>query len=72
MPIVDSMVSDKTLVKRGQRVVLVVESPDFNITAVGEIKENAYVGSYVKAMNLTSKKVITGLLIDENTVEVEF
>ena len=73
MPIVDNMIMMETImVKRGQPVVILAESPVFNITTKGEIKENSYVGGFVKVINLTSKRLITGLLIDENTVKVEF
>lgn len=71
-PLLDNMVSDIPVVKRGRRVILLVESPSFIITTVGEMKENGYVGSQVKVKNLASKKVISGLLMDENTVKVEF
>jgi flagella basal body P-ring formation protein FlgA len=72
MPVVDSMVSDSAMVKRGQKVVLVLQSEGFKIEVTGEMKDNSRVGSYVKAVNPASKKVITGLLVDESTVEVEF
>jgi len=72
IPIVDNMVSETPLVKKGRKVVLLVESPGFRITTIGETKQNSYVGGYVKAVNLGSKKVIKGLLIDENTVKVGF
>jgi flagella basal body P-ring formation protein FlgA len=72
VPVVDTMVSDKSTVKRGHKVTLVIESPSFIITTLGEIKENSSVGSHVKAVNLASKKVISGILMDGNTVKVEF
>jgi flagella basal body P-ring formation protein FlgA len=71
-PILDNMVSDKTVIKRGCKVTLIVESPSFIITTLGEVRENAYVGGSVKAINPASKKVVSGLLVDENTVKVEF
>jgi flagella basal body P-ring formation protein FlgA len=66
------MVSDTAVVKRGHKVTLVIESPSFIITTLGEIKENSSVGSHVKVLNLASKKIISGTLTDENTVKVEF
>lgn len=71
-PLVDTMIADMPLVKRGRKVTLVIESPSFIITALGEIKENSSVGNRVRAVNLTSKKVINGLLLNEHTVKVEF
>jgi flagella basal body P-ring formation protein FlgA len=72
MPLIDVMVKDKTLVKKGQIVFLIVESPKFTIRTTGEIRANAYVGNRAKVINLASKKIISGVLIDENTVKVEF
>jgi len=72
VPILDNMVSDMPVIKRGCKVTLIVESPSFIITTLGEVKENAYVGGNVKAINPASKKVVSGLLVDENTVKVEF
>jgi flagella basal body P-ring formation protein FlgA len=72
VPITEDMVSETPLVKRGHKVVLCVESSGFSIKTVGETKQDASVGDYVKAVNLNSKRVVTGLLVDENTVRVEF
>ncbi len=72
MPLTSAMVSDSPLVKRGRRVVLLIESPGFTIKAVGETRNDAAVGAFVKAENLMSKKIVTGLLMDENTVRVEY
>ncbi len=71
-PLLSSMVSDMPMVKRGQRVNLIIDAPHFRMMAQGEIMEGSYVGSYVKVANLSSKKVLRGLLIDENTVKMEF
>jgi len=71
-PLVESMISEKPEVRKGKRVMLVAASKGFSITAVGEMKESGYVGNYLRAVNLASKKTITGLLIDENTLKVEF
>ncbi len=72
MPITDIMLNEQKLVKKGQLVFIVVESPNFTIRTTGEIKANSYVGGRTKVINLASKKVITGVVIDENTVKVEF
>ncbi len=71
-PLTESMLKDGPVVKKGQRVTLFVEAPFYTITAQGELRETSYVGSTVKVMNLSSKKTITGMLVDENTVRVEF
>jgi len=70
MQITSSMVNETPVVKRGQKVTLLVESDNFRITALGEVRENGSVGRYVKALNLVSRKTVTGILVDENTVKV--
>jgi flagella basal body P-ring formation protein FlgA len=71
IPIVENMVESSQVVKRGKRVLLIISQSGLNITAYGQIKEKGYVGMPVKAMNLSSKKDVMGVLVDENTVEVE-
>ncbi len=71
MPLTSGVVSETPIVKRGQKVTLLVESEGFRITAPGVMKENGSVGRYVKALNPGCKKTVTGLLINENTVKVE-
>jgi flagella basal body P-ring formation protein FlgA len=72
VPITEDMVLETPLVKRGHKVVLFVEASGFSIKTMGETRQDASVGDYVKAVNLNSKRVVTGLLVDENTVRVEF
>jgi flagella basal body P-ring formation protein FlgA len=71
-PVTRAVVSDTPLVKRGQKVALVVESPEFSIRTLAEMKHDAAVGEYVKVVSVMSRKILTGLLVDENTVRVEF
>ncbi len=70
-PIVENMIETSQTVKRGKRVFLLINRGGLSITAYGKIKEKGYIGMPVKAMNLSSKKEVVGLLIDENTVEVQ-
>jgi flagella basal body P-ring formation protein FlgA len=72
VPLTSAMVSETALVKRGRRVSLVVESDAFIIRTAGVIKRDAAVGEYVKVENTLSRRTITGLLVDENTVRVEY
>lgn len=71
MVIAEDMVERTTVVKKGNRVTLLFHAPGFSIRAAGEIREKGYVGTQVKAVNLSSKKEVRGVLIDENTVRVE-
>jgi flagella basal body P-ring formation protein FlgA len=72
MPFVSDMLSDTAQLRKGQRVSLVFEAKGMSITVLGELKENASVGTYAKAMNLSSKKIVAGMLTDDNTIRVEF
>ncbi len=71
IPIVEDMVEKSQLVKRGKMVMLMIRHKGLNITTAGKTKEKGYVGTTVRAMNLSSKKEVSGVLIDENTVKVE-
>ena len=70
IPIVEDMVEHSQLVKRGKSVILLIENRGLKITAAGKIKEKGYVGSSVRAVNMSSQKEVTGVLIDKNTVKV--
>ncbi len=72
MPITDAMVSETPIVKRGHPVVLYVASSGFSIKVMGETSQDAQVGDYVKAINLSSKKTVTGLLVDQDTIQVDY
>jgi flagella basal body P-ring formation protein FlgA len=71
-PLTDAVVSEVPIVKRGHAVMLCIDSPTFSVKAMGETRQDAAVGDYVKAVNLSSKKMVTGLLVDEDTVRVEY
>ena len=71
IPLVENMIEMSKVVKRGKNVVLMIHHNGLNITARGMTKEKGQVGMPVKAINISSKKIVTGILIDENTVKVE-
>jgi flagella basal body P-ring formation protein FlgA len=72
MPLTDAMVSEVPIVKRGHPVVLHCDSSGFSIRVMGETSQDAKVGDYIKAINLSSKKIVTGLLVDEDTIRVDY
>jgi flagellar basal body P-ring formation protein FlgA len=72
LPVVARYLAGSTLVKRGRKVTLLVETDGIRIATEGETRQNAYVDDVVKAVNLASKKTVTGILVDENTVRVDF
>jgi flagella basal body P-ring formation protein FlgA len=71
IPIREDMIEMSQLVERGKRVVLLLSHKGMIIRAEGKTKEKGHVGMTVRAINNASKKVISGVLIDENTVKVE-
>jgi len=70
--ITEDMIEKNIVVNKDTKVMLIVESQGFVITAVGKLKEKGYVGMPVRVINLSSKKEVLGELINENTVKVEF
>ena len=67
-----SMVESPPLVKKGDRVVLLIENDCFRITSLGEVKEEGRRGERVKLMNISSKKEVSGQVLDAHTVRVDF
>ena len=72
LPVLSKHLAGSKLVKRGRKVTLVAERGGVRIATGGETRENAYVEDAVKVVNLASKKTVTGILVDENTVRVDF
>jgi len=67
-----SMVEVPPLVKKGDRVTLLVENPSFRITSAGEVKEDGRRGDRIRVLNLSSKKEVHGRVLDNHTVQVDF
>ena len=71
MPLTEDMMETGSRVKMGKKVTLLLISDGFKITTQGKLKESAHVGLPVKVRNLSSRKVLKGILVNENTVKVE-
>jgi flagella basal body P-ring formation protein FlgA len=67
-----SMVEIPPLVKKGDRVLLIIDHSYFKITTFGEVKEDGRRGEWVKLVNISSKKEVHGRVIDAHTVQVDF
>ena len=67
-----SMVEVPPLVKKGDRVILLVERDHFRITAQGEVREDGREGDRIRVVNTSSKKEVYGRVLDGHTVEVDF
>jgi flagella basal body P-ring formation protein FlgA len=72
MPIVQGHMGDIPLIKKGQRITLVASAPGLKITAPGEARQDGYSGQSLKVINLSSKRDVRGIPLDENHVSVEF
>jgi flagella basal body P-ring formation protein FlgA len=66
------MVEVPPLIKKGDRVILLVENQDFRITTLGEVREEGRRGDRVRLVNLSSKKEVYGRVLDANTVQIDF
>jgi flagella basal body P-ring formation protein FlgA len=71
-PLRSSMVEIPPLVKKGDRVLLIIDHSYFKITTFGEVKEDGRRGDWVKLVNIASKKEVHGRVVDSHTVQVEF
>jgi flagella basal body P-ring formation protein FlgA len=60
------------LVKSGQLVTIVAENDRFRVTATGRSRGNGAEGETVVVQNLNAQKDIPAVVVDANTVRVEF
>ncbi len=60
------------LIKRGDVVRVVAESPSVKVVVQGKAKQDGGKGERIKVINLASKKTIYAQVMDEKTVQVEF
>lgn len=70
--LLDALINGNKRVSRGDEVVIIVEMYGLRVTADGRLRESAKVGEMVETENLSSGKIITGMLINANTVVVNF
>lgn len=60
------------LVEKGDRVTLVVEKGSMKITAPGVVREKGFENSLIEVLNLQTKKMVFGKVLDPQTVKVNF
>lgn len=60
------------VVRRGDIVQIVAQSPILKITVKGMAKQNGAKGQRIKVINLRSKKLVYALVVDDQTVRVDF
>ena len=57
---------------RGDKILITAQKGGMTITTPGILKEDGYENAMVRVLNIESKKIIYGRLVDSNTVKVRF
>jgi flagellar basal body P-ring formation protein FlgA len=60
------------LIKKGDRIIMCVETDRFRITTMGEAQEEGGRGERIKLVNLSSRKEVYGKVLTSNSVQVEY
>jgi len=72
IPLRTDLIELPPLVKRGDLVVILVESNGLKITTLGQVKKKGRLGERIPVVNMDSKKILHARVIDSNTVKVDF
>jgi len=64
--------SKPVLMNKGDRVTLVVERGLMKITAPGIMREKGFKESLVQVLNIQTKKIVYGMVLNSKTVKVNF
>jgi flagella basal body P-ring formation protein FlgA len=67
-----NMVRKPSVVKRGDRVLIMAKMGGMKITAPGVVREKGFKGSMIRVQNIQSKKEVYGKVLDSKTIEVNF
>jgi len=70
MVLTDTLLTDKPLVKKGQKVMIVYEGPGLRLTAPGIAREDGCRGSAIHVLNLWTRKVLIGFVKDSTTINI--
>ena len=57
---------------KGEKIMILAEKNGMKITTPGILKEDGYENAMVQVLNIESKKIIYGRLVNANTVKVSF
>jgi flagella basal body P-ring formation protein FlgA len=72
MPMAENCIGDLPIIKKGQRVTLILSAPGLKITTQGEAREDGHPGRQMRVVNLYSKKDMRGVPLDDSRVMVIF
>ncbi|MBW1739627.1 MAG: flagellar basal body P-ring formation protein FlgA [Deltaproteobacteria bacterium] len=67
-----NMVEDPPLIKRGDKVIIMGESPTLLVTTLGIAQAKGGIGDQIRVKNCMSQKQIIARIINASTVRVEF
>lgn len=70
--IISKFLKKPALVNRGDKILILAQKGSMKITAPGILKEDGFKGAMVQVLNIESKKIIYGRVVDANTVKVSF
>ena len=70
--IIPNYIKKPALGNRGDKILIMAQKGGMTITTPGILKEDGYENAMVQVLNMDSKKIIYGRLIDSNTVMVKF
>jgi len=70
--LIPNFIKRPALGNRGDKVLIMAQKGAMTITTPGILKEDGYENAMVRVLNIDSKKVIYGRLVDSNTVKVRF
>jgi flagellar basal body P-ring formation protein FlgA len=70
--LIPNYIKKPALGNRGDKILILAEKGGMKITAPGILKEDGYEDAMVRVLNMESKKIIYGRLVDSNTVKVSF
>lgn len=70
--ITSNLLTPPVLVRRGDRVTIVAESPSLVISVPGEVRQNGSQGDLIRVKNLMSKREVVARVLNAKTVSVSF
>ena len=71
-PILQRSIKKPALGSKGNKIMILAQKGGMKITTPGILKEDGYKDAMVQVLNIESKKIIYGRLVDANTVKVSF
>jgi flagellar basal body P-ring formation protein FlgA len=71
-PLLRRSMKKPALGSKGDKIMILAQKGGMKITTPGILKEDGYENAMVQVLNIESKKIVYGRLVDSNTVKVHF